>query len=64
MNHTIFNETIYTDYDYLCGWRAYTDNYDPTPIDYETPTYNEVGEGVTEIEAIVDLFRIKWENEL
>lgn len=37
-------------------WVAiWPDSYDPTPIDYDTPARNPVGEGNTELEALEDL---------
>jgi hypothetical protein len=43
-------------------WVATWDGYDPTPIDYDTPAYNPVGEGTTEQEALDDLLAQTEEN--
>jgi hypothetical protein len=59
--HKINGETIHVQYDTerafwgCCPWIATLEDYDPTPIDYETPSYNPTGEGCTEKEAINDL---------
>ena len=36
------------------AWVAISEDYDPTPIDYDTPAHNVVGEGNTEQEALND----------
>jgi len=59
--HIINNETIHTYYCHdrafwgCCPWVATYDDYDPTPIDYETSHGCPSGEGSTEQEAIDDL---------
>jgi hypothetical protein len=59
--HEINGDTAHVNYDaerafWGCmPWVATWDSYDPTPIDYDTPAYNPVGEGMTEKEALYDL---------
>lgn len=44
-------DTIYDDFKF----HAVFEGYDPTPIDHETPSQDKIGNGDTEMEAILDL---------
>ncbi len=61
INHIINGDIAHVYYDHdrafwgCLPWVAIWDSYDPTPIDYDTPATNPMGEGLTEQEALNNL---------